>query len=175
MHPLGMYCMGNKTVSRCQVILVCLTAYIAGQCNLIATAQKEKSVFHKYVNEFLETTAIYLKRTINQWKTCMWWVHQNFVLCLFVNTFYLKYSILQELVITEETKKVAATKGPVKWLLQCPDYLCFVFHFSVQPRKFDCFWCLFLDSCSYTMELMSVNASSPAATIYFGTWISLTV
>lgn len=66
MHPLGMYCMGNKTVSRCQVILVCLTAYIAGQCNLIATAQKEKSVFHKYVNEFLETTAIYLKRTINQ-------------------------------------------------------------------------------------------------------------
>lgn len=35
----------------------------------------------------------------------MWWLQHGFVLCLFVSTFYFKYFILQELVITKETQR----------------------------------------------------------------------
>jgi len=75
-----------------------------------------------------------------------------------------------------EIKARAVTEGPVKWSVLMSRLFIFNLAFFCTSKQVKLglmsFW---LDSSSYAIELMSINSSSSAATIYFGSCISLTV
>lgn len=68
----------------------------------------------------------------------------------------------------------AASEGPIKWSVAVSRLFNLPFFCTTKQVRI-CWMSFFflLDSCSSTMEVMSVNTSSPADAIYFDSCISL--
>lgn len=63
----------------------------------------------------------------------------NFVLCLFVKVFYLKYGVFTRVYRYKGEKKArAATEGLIKWSVAMSDYSYLAFHFSVEASRLYC-------------------------------------